>query len=229
MVKILQEIKVVYHGHSCFELKTDRNSIIIDPHDGYSIGLKPVNAKGDIILITHEHFDHNAKEAVMKEKSIVLSSFYGEKRLVSNGEEVLVKGYKVPHDKEGGKRRGFVSVYKIKIGEFSAMHFGDIGSVPEKSFFEENKSERLDLVFVPVGGYFTIGPDEAWRISTSLNPMYVVPMHYWRKGMNLPISPLSDFFKFATANKIEVENPFIYRRPENSQKPLEILVFKGMY
>ena len=54
---------VTWHGHSCFEVK-DRIVVVIDPHDGKSIGIKPPVVKADIVLVSHDHFDHNCTRIV---------------------------------------------------------------------------------------------------------------------------------------------------------------------
>ncbi|AFH42252.1 MBL fold metallo-hydrolase [Fervidicoccus fontis] len=223
-------LKIFYHGHSCFEVKTGSNSILFDPHPGESIGLKPIETKADIVLITHEHFDHNAKENVVKENTQVLSSYFGEKRLNANAEEIFVKGFKLPHDNQGGRKRGFVAAYLVKIRNFKLLHLGDLGSDISNELLNEVKKERIDFLFIPVGGYYTIGPQEAWEISKKINPEYIVPMHYWRKNMNLPISPLSDFLKFVNVKRTETTNPFEYCKDiEKIEREMEVLLFKEYY
>lgn len=218
-------LKIFYHGHASFEIQTDKASVIIDPHDGYSIGLKPIKAKGDLILITHEHFDHNAKEQVTKPNSVVISMFEGEKKVEINGEEIQIKGKRQPHDPEGGKKRGFVTTYLVETEGYKFLHLGDLGVIPKEDFFTWLGTERIDALFIPVGGYFTVGPHEAWEIARKINPRYLFPMHYWRKGMNLPISPLSDFLKFAKAEIIKTDQPFnICERVKD--EPMRIVIFK---
>jgi L-ascorbate metabolism protein UlaG (beta-lactamase superfamily) len=221
-------LKIFYHGHAAFQITTEKNSILIDPHDGYSIGLKPIEAKGDLILITHEHFDHNAKEYVSKPNSVVISTFEGEKELEINGEKIKIKGKKIPHDPEKGKKRGFVAAYLIEIEGYRLLHMGDVGALPAEDFFEWIGKERMDMLYIPVGGYYTIGPMEAWELGSRVNPRYLVPMHYWRKGMNLPISPLSDFLKFVKAEVITTEQPFSLCDGRSGEKEMKVLIFKGM-
>ncbi|MGC8753111.1 MAG: MBL fold metallo-hydrolase [Fervidicoccaceae archaeon] len=219
-------LKIFYHGHAAFEIRTEKVSVIIDPHDGFSIGLKPINAKGDLILITHDHFDHNAKEQVSKPTSLVLSMFEGEKEVEINGEKILVKGKKQPHDPEGGKKRGLVSTYLIEIGGYRLLHVGDLGTIPKDEYFNWLGTNRIDALFIPVGGYFTVGPHEAWEISRRINPRFLFPMHYWRKGMNLPISPLNDFLKIAKGDVIKTEQPFNLCVKEKEEEPMKIVVFQ---
>jgi L-ascorbate metabolism protein UlaG (beta-lactamase superfamily) len=223
-------IQIKYYGHSCVGIEFSGKRIVIDPHDGYTLGWKPVEDKADLILVTHDHFDHNAVEDVEKEDSIVISSFYGEKSLNLNGVMIGLKGYKFPHDKYGGERRGFTAVYKLSIEDFILIHMGDIGVVPDENFFQENSDPRTDLLFLPVGGTFTIEPYEAWEIASRLNPVYTVPIHYWKRGVNLPLMPLADFLKFARTGRIEADNPFTYCSEDKRMVgKTRVLVFKNMY
>ena len=58
-------LKIRWHGHSCFEIKNEK-TIVTDPHDGKSIGIPAPNVEGDIILVSHDHYDHNSVKSVEK-------------------------------------------------------------------------------------------------------------------------------------------------------------------
>lgn len=178
-----------WHGHACFEL-IDRTgfTIAVDPHDGYSLGLKPPSFKADAVLITHEHFDHNAYNVVAKPGA--------ERHSMREGDFVIsgrhrAWGVKLYHDKVRGRRRGEVVVYRIEVDGVRVLHLGDLGHV-----FEEDIASRLkpvDVLLVPVGGTFTIDPREAFDVVKMVEPRIVIPMHYWVRGMNLPLQPVDIF------------------------------------
>ncbi len=179
---------VRWHGHACFELVPREGPVIVlDPHDGYSIGIKPPSAQADIVLISHDHFDHNAYAVVAKPGADVLKMFVGEK--VVRG--VRVRGIETFHDKVGGRRRGRNVVYVVEVEGLRVAHLGDLGHVLEPSHVE--KMGSVDILLVPVGGTFTIGPEEAWEVIEAVKPRVAIPMHYWVKGMNLPLRPVEDF------------------------------------
>ncbi len=221
-------LTITYYGHAAVGLELGGKRIIIDPHDGYSLGLNPIPDKADVVLVTHEHFDHNAKESVAKPDTLVVSSFVGEKKISHNGLDFKLVGFRLPHDRAGGRRRGMVSAYLLELSGYRILHMGDVGVMPEEAFYNGLGASRIDLLFIPVGGVFTIEPYEAWEVAEKINPIYTVPIHYWRKGLNLPVAPLSDFLKFARTGKVEVENSFRYCGGEKEAKT-RILVFKGMY
>jgi len=89
-----------WHGHACFEISNGR-TIVTDPHDGKSIGIKPPQVKADLVLVSHGHFDHNSVKTVSKGSTKIIST-------VGKFEElgIKVKGVKAFHDNAGGERRG---------------------------------------------------------------------------------------------------------------------------
>ncbi|MEM0026522.1 MAG: MBL fold metallo-hydrolase [Ignisphaera sp.] len=181
-------VTVRWHGHACFEIVTSKGTVIVlDPHDGYSIGLKPPRTQADIVLISHEHFDHNAYAVVAKPSAIVLSTFVGEKTIG----DVVIKGIEAYHDREKGKRRGKISIYKVNADNISFVHLGDLGHELDNTY--KNALGDIDVLMIPIGGTYTIDPKSAWNVINLLTPKIVIPMHYWVKGLNLPLKTVDDF------------------------------------
>jgi len=186
--------RIVWHGHSCFEIVSDNNiHVAIDPHDGYSIGLPPPRIKADLVLVTHDHYDHNAVEGIVDSHTKVRCCLEGEEEIMG----VKVRGVKLPHDKFGGKRRGWIHAYHLEIDGFRMLHLGDIGIIPSRKILGEPH-----VLFIPVGGTYTISADEAWSIVESLKPPITIPMHYWVPGMMMPLDPIDEFLKFVKKIRI---------------------------
>ena len=95
-------IKIRWHGHACFEISNSK-TIVIDPHDGASIGIEPPRVRADVILVSHEHFDHNQVKAVEKEGSIVV-------RESKEIDGIRIEVFKAYHDKSKGSKRGEISI-----------------------------------------------------------------------------------------------------------------------
>lgn len=180
---------IVFHGHACFEIIDSKGrSIVIDPHDGGSIGLPRPRARADAVLVTHNHFDHNAVGVVLKPG--------GEKHVMRKGEFLVLgehraRGIEAYHDRFRGRMRGKVVMYALDVDGVRVLHAGDLGHVPGEE--QLRAVGEVDVVMAPVGGTFTIGPEEAAELLRTLRPRAFIPMHYWVPGVNLPLKPLDEF------------------------------------
>lgn len=211
---------VRWHGHACFEV-VDRvgRSIVFDPHDGRSLGLKRPQVKADAVLVSHRHFDHNAVEGVSKPTAKVLVEAQGKTSI--DGIEVV--GYLTYHDKSSGRQRGKNVVYKVVVDEVTFVHLGDLGHIPSDDVIAGIKEP--DVLFVPVGGTFTIGPEEAAAVVEVLKPRLAVPMHYKLPGLSLPLSGVEEFLSLLKwpARKLPT-NEYEVKREELPKETL-VLVF----
>lgn len=187
---------VSWHGHACVSIQINGYTVVIDPHDGTSIGLKRPNIKADVVIVTHDHFDHNAVNIVSKNGSRVLKMHTGEITIDS----IKVVGLKTYHDKFRGKRRGENTAYILEVRGMKLAHLGDIGDIPEEPVIERLKG--VNLLIVPVGGTFTIEPGEAWSLVEKIKPVNVMPMHYWVPGLTLPLKPVDEFLKLVRGYEI---------------------------
>lgn len=202
---------IKWHGHACVEVKrSDGYIIVFDPHDGESIGLKKPDVKADLVLITHEHFDHNAYTTVFKETTRVLRELYGE--VFFNN--ILIRGYRTYHDKYGGSRRGLNTVYYVEINGYRIVHMGDLGHIPHSEVLEAIR--KVDLLIIPIGGTYTIYPDEAWRIIELTEPNNVLPIHYWIKGLMLPLFSIEEFLPHVKNYRVIELDTSSFNLPEYS-------------
>lgn len=207
-------IKFLYHSSFLLD-----NSILLDPHDGGSIGLPRPEVKADLILITHNHYDHNAYE-IIPHKDVKIRQ-YGEFEFGSYS----IEGIKTYHDKENGKRRGENAIYKItdRKGR-TIVHLGDIGHIPNEEVIRKIKSP--DVLMIPVGGVITINHNEAKELIKMISPKIVIPMHYWIRGHLMPLNPIDDFLniikeerKIVETNEKEIDESIIEKG--------SVLVFKA--
>jgi len=162
----------------------------IDPHDGYSLGISPPGFKADIILSTHDHFDHNAINVIAKPNAKVYRMFADEDEV--NG--IKIKGLPTYHDDVGGALRGRNIMYSIIVDGLKVVHAGDLGCIPEESIIEEIKG--CDILMVPVGGTYTLGPKDSAKLVELIVPKITIPMHYRYDGLKLSIKEVNDFLKY---------------------------------
>ncbi|MFH0748354.1 MAG: MBL fold metallo-hydrolase [Candidatus Bathyarchaeota archaeon] len=163
-------MEIIWHGHSCFEMKDEKTSIVFDPFGG--IGLPEPRAKADIVLCSHSHGDHNNVKPVLGEGGIVLEGFIGTKEVKG----ISVTGVATLHDTMGGSQRGKNTIYVVQMDGLQICHLGDLGH--DLTAEQVKEIGKIDIVFSPVAGGATIGPEVATAIITKLDPKIVLPMHY---------------------------------------------------
>jgi len=205
-------LQIRWHGHACWEITNDI-TVVTDPHDGKSIGIPAPSTAGDIILVSHDHYDHNSTKSVEKEGSKVVTD--SRKRNIEN---IEIKGIDSFHDECGGEKRGKNIIYKFIIGEVSFCHLGDLGHDLNEG--ELQQIGDVDILFIPVGGTFTIDAAQAWNIIEKIQPKIIVPMHYKIGGLSLPIASIDPFLEknkhrlFKVGNEIDIEKEDLPAEPE---------------
>ncbi|MCK5562416.1 MAG: MBL fold metallo-hydrolase [Thermoplasmata archaeon] len=204
-----------WHGHACFEVSND-HVIVTDPHDGKSIGIKRPQVKGDLVLVSHGHFDHNSVKSVLKSSTKTIDS-PGKHREF----DIEVKGIQVFHDDSNGERRGKNCIFKFNIDGINICHLGDLGHIPTPEQVED--IGPMDILFVPIGNVFTIGAQDAWKTIKMLKPKVAIPMHYRVGGLSLSIQPIDPFL--TNADKIEHVGNEIDFEPEDLPQDFEVWVF----
>ena len=155
-------MRIIWHGHSCFTLETEGGSVVLDPYaDGKVPGLAPLRLTADMVLCSHEHRDHNARELVT---------------LTGKTPTFGVETISTFHDPEQGALRGENTIHIISAEGMRFAHLGDLGC--ELTPQQMDKLRGIDVLMIPVGGYYTIDARQACTIATNLFPRVVIPMHY---------------------------------------------------
>ncbi len=178
---------ITWYGHSCFRLENKDTSILIDPFSS-EIGLRPPKIKDNIVLVTHQHYDHNNIEGLPQES--FLAQGPGEYEV----KNIFIKGIQSHHDKNQGRERGLNTIYVIKMDEMTLVHLGDFG---EEKLSEEQveKIGDVDILMIPVGGVYTINYKEAVGVIHQIEPKVVIPMHYKIDGLKVDIDGPEKFLK----------------------------------
>ena len=186
----MEPIRVRWHGHSCFEVATDEVTVVTDPHDGKSLGIQAPKVRGDVVLVSHDHFDHSATKVVAKPESRIITS----PDHVRVG-DLKIRGVETFHDASEGQSRGGNIAFVFILEGVKFCHLGDLGHLLTA---EQAKAiGRVDVLFVPVGGVFTIDAEGAWEVVGTLSPGIIVPMHYRVGGLSLSIRDLTPFLDLA--------------------------------
>jgi L-ascorbate metabolism protein UlaG (beta-lactamase superfamily) len=141
----------------------------------------------------------------------------------STNNGIHIKGVKAYHDGSNGDKRGDVILFKFSINGVNFCHLGDLGHELNPDILRQ--LGEVDILFVPVGDVFTIGPKQAWNVINAIKPKVAVPMHYRVGGLSLSIKPVDFFLEDADPDKIvRVGNEMDFES-EDLPDELEIWVF----
>jgi len=191
---------------------------VIDPFKG--IGIPEPKAAADIVLCTHSHQDHNNVKPVLAKQGETLEGFVGSKKVKG----VSVKGVAAFHDDATGSKRGKNSIYTFNLDGVQFCHLGDLGHELSSPTVEE--IGEVDVLFVPVGGYFTIGPETATGVCERLKPKMIIPMHYRMPKLHSMFDQLkiADDFLKGKSNIERIKGPVVNVEEGKFSKETKILI-----
>ncbi len=182
-------MKIRWIGHSCFLITgSDGVKILTDPFDEsvpYPFPQEPV----DIVTVSHDHFDHAAVGRVQGNPEVVRG--VGE----HTAKGIAFRGIPSFHDTEGGRKRGRNTIFKFALDGIALAHCGDLGHVITAE--QQRPLEDVQVILIPVGGFYTIGPKEAMETIRLLpNLRIIIPMHFKTEAVkDWPIEPVDEFLK----------------------------------
>lgn len=182
---------ITHIGHSSFKIRTKSVTLVTDPFDPSTVGIKFPKIEADAITVSHQHEDHN-----------FISGVSASPLVISGPGEYEVKGVRIVgiptfHDEVNGADRGKNTIYRIFMDGVSLVHCGDLGHILSES--EIDSIDGVDVLLIPVGGVYTITAQTAAALIAKLEPSIVIPMHYYTSNVNQKVfgtlSPVSVFLK----------------------------------
>jgi L-ascorbate metabolism protein UlaG (beta-lactamase superfamily) len=211
-------VRTIWHGHACFELHGKNVTIVTDPFKG--IGIPEPRADADLVLCSHSHQDHNNVKPVLAKEGEVLEGFVGSREVKG----VVIKGVSTFHDETSGSKRGKNTIYTFSLDGVRFCHLGDLGHDLSSETVKE--IGKVDVLFVPVGGYFTIGPETAGKVCEKLKPRIVVPMHYRMPGLPSMFDSLKtvDDFSKGKRNVERINGPVVNFEEDNLPEQTRIVI-----
>ncbi len=171
-------MEIEYLGHSAFFLKGKEKSVVTDPFDGVGYPMKRV--KCDYCLVSHGHFDHSNVNGVDCGK-VIDSSRDGF---------IVVDSF---HDSNLGALRGKNRIFFFSIDGIKFCHMGDLGEYYSDRLVEE--IGETDVLFIPVGGNYTLNGAEAAKFASAIKAKITVPMHYKTKRSEIDVDTPNDFLR----------------------------------
>ena len=191
-------MELEYLGHSCFRITHNGFTIVIDPFKNVR-GYNDVKTTADMVLCSHDHFDHNAVDGVKRKRSFAQNPF-------------AVTMMQTYHDEKHGEERGENLVHIISCEGKTIVHLGDLGHMlsPKQLSYVKN----CHCLMIPIGGTYTINSAQAWQLINEINPDIAIPMHYKNGKFGFEnLENLSDFLT-ASNRKIAVSTSKIFTLPE---------------
>lgn len=188
--------KIIFHGHSFFEIHAGDDIIYIDPfiEGNPHCDIKLKDAKCDYIILSHGHDDHfgNTIEIAKKNDAEVIAPVeiadYLDTKGVSAHGLNLGGGYNFPfgrvkltiaHHSSSlpggiylGNPAGIILIFNGK----TIYHSGDTALFFDMKLIGE--MNKIDYAMLPIGDNFTMGVDDAVKAAEFLNAEHVIPMHY---------------------------------------------------
>jgi L-ascorbate metabolism protein UlaG (beta-lactamase superfamily) len=210
---------ITWLGQSCFKLQdktgSDGVTIVTDPFDP-KIGLKAPRMEANILTISHDHFDHNNRDAIKGDPYTIDAA--GEYEIKG----VAIEGVESFHDNKKGVERGKNIIYRIEFDDIVIVHLGDLG----QNSLESKQLESLvgaDILLIPVGGGYTLDAKRAVEVVSQIEPKIVIPMHYKVPGLSVDIEGVEKFVKELGIKPREEEKLKISKR-DLPQEDMELVL-----
>lgn len=204
---------ISYHGHSEFLIQTDMGqNILFDPFPK-EVGYPMKRVKADLVVISHHHFDHDHVDKV-DGRPIIIDQEGAHSPLPG----IRLIGTPAFHDDAGGQQRGTILCFRLETEGLSVLHLGDLGVIPDAE--TAKKLFMPDILLIPVGGYYTVGAEQAAKTIELLQPRVVIPMHYRTKqGGFEQIDTLDPFLQAMSPTLPSVQPLLRVTKGDLSQQP----------
>lgn len=199
-------LKITWLGHSSFLITDSKNRLILTDPFNDQVGYKVYNGSADFATISHSHFDHSYIDEIKGKPTII------NELGIHSFEDLNIIGFESYHDKKLGALRGKNIIFVIEVDNFRVCHLGDIGYVLSDD--EVKALGNIDILFIPVGGNFTIDGKDAKKLCKKIHSHIIIPMHYKTELVNLSIDGVENFIRsIKNAERINSDTLYIDKKP----------------
>lgn len=207
--------RITWFGHSMFLLEDSEVKLLFDPFDSDMVGYGRPDVEADVVMVSHGHGDHNNIDIVRGNPTILNTpGSY-------NPDHVQITGLQAFHDQSGGSQRGLNIIFRVEMKDITFLHLGDLGHIPSGELADSLYD--TDVLFIPVGGIFTIDAAMAVEVVRAFRPRIVIPMHYGTPAGKIPLETEEPFINnFKNVERIN-EGP-IYLNKKEIPEPTLVLV-----
>jgi len=180
-------MKIKWLGHASFMITSDTGiKIITDPYaTGEKLNYGEIKESADIVTVSHGHGDHNNVAAVRGNPDVV--------RGTATVKGIEFRGIPTYHDDAEGQQRGENTIFCFEVDGIRVCHLGDLGHPLDDKQVTELGS--VDILLIPVGGYYTIDARVATEVCNQLKPRVIIPMHYKTDKLAYPIAGVDEFLQ----------------------------------
>lgn len=189
------EMKITYLGHAAFLLEADEIRILMDPYEAGTGGYGALSYEVDVVTASHEHSDHNYVQAAQGNPQVLrglTGDGWQDVDYSING--VSFASVKTFHDDAEGLDRGRNAAFIVELDGLRLVHLGDLGHLLDEE--QASVLSPVDILLIPTGGHYTIGPTEADQVIEQLNPRVIIPMHYRTQEISgWPLQDLDTFLE----------------------------------
>lgn len=184
-------MRIKWYGHSSFLFTSKEGiSVITDPYEsgafGGALAYGEILEEADIITVSHDHADHYTPHLRGNPHILKIKG----KHTVEGIEFVAVSTY---HDASKGAKRGKNLLFCFTMDGIRVCHCGDLGHRLSRE--ELKKIGEVDLLLIPVGGFYTLEPNDSIKVTEDLGPRIAIPMHFKTEKCDFPIVDTSEFLK----------------------------------
>jgi L-ascorbate metabolism protein UlaG (beta-lactamase superfamily) len=181
-------VKVKWLGHAAFLITSEAGTrIVTDPYGSFAgLNYKPVDMSADVVTVSHDHGDHNNAKAVKGAKVVKGAGTH----TVAG---VTFEGTATYHDDSKGKQRGPNTIFCFTMDGVRVCHAGDLGHMLSEA--EVSAIGSVDVLLLPVGGFYTLDAKAASAVTGQIKPRAVVPMHVRNASCEFPIAEVEEFLK----------------------------------
>lgn len=200
-------MKVTWLGHASFLLEDSKGrKLLTDPFDP-TVGYSLYKGSADVITISHQHFDHNFVQNINPGAKVI------DKVGFFNECDITIQGIPSYHDKSKGAKRGENIIFIIEMEGYKFCHLGDLGHILEEK--DIDLIGEVDVLFIPVGGNYTINGEEAAKVAKSIESKLIIPMHYKTPQLSFELDGVETFLTFmkngerVNSNTLEINEDII--------------------
>ena len=180
-------MKIKWLGHASFMITSETGTkIITDPYvTTETLNYGEIKESADIVTVSHEHGDHSNVSGVRGNPEAV--------RGTAKVKGIEFKGIPTYHDDAKGKSRGNNTILCFEVDGIRVCHLGDLGHPLSDKQVAELGS--VDILLIPVGGFYTIDAKVAGQVCDKLKPKVIIPMHFRNDKCSFPIASVDEFIR----------------------------------